>query len=99
MRRGWSRRAFVQGALGGAAGASLGRRAGAMDPADRGARGMAPPSDLTALRLAGASELVRKGKVSPVELTRGQPPPHRSAEPAAQRVHHGHGRIGAGAGP
>ena len=69
MKRPLSRRAFVDTAVAGAAGALVTRKAGTTGPGDR-SREQAQPASLSRLSLAEASELLRTRKVSPVELTR-----------------------------
>ncbi|HVQ28798.1 MAG TPA: amidase, partial [Vicinamibacteria bacterium] len=69
MTRPSSRRTFVRSTVAGGVGALVARSRGGMDAPDLRPREGAPPSSLTSLDLAAASELLRARKASALELT------------------------------
>ena len=69
MTRPSSRRMFVRSTVAGGVGALVARSRGGMDASDLRPREGTPPSSLTSLDLAAASELLRARKASALELT------------------------------
>ncbi len=66
---GWSRRAFIKSALAGSATGLMSGITHSQAFAGTGSHDAHQPSDLTKLSLSAASDLVRRKRVSPVELT------------------------------